>query len=114
MTETEYDAICGRIEKADSLPASVREEYQEVYNGLTTQALQYEFGHKRFPLYMVKDESVRMIVEALLRDHAALLAAGSAQEYRAQALRVLAACMALVAEDADKALPAFGYKEAGA
>jgi hypothetical protein len=114
MTQDEYDALCARLDKANHLSAAVREEYQELYDSLVAQALQYEFEHKRFPLHMVTDENVRMAVEYLHNDHMAMLRAESVDQYRAQAVRVLSACMALVSEDADKALLAFGYREVGA
>ena len=114
MTRDEYDALCARLDKANRLPAAAREEHQTLYDGLCKQALQYEFEHKLFPLHMILDDGVRMAVEYLHNDHAAMLQAESVDQYRAQAVRVLSACMALVAEDADKALKAFGYREAGA
>lgn len=111
MTRREYQALCARLEKANRLPAAVREEHRAAYDSLRRRALDYEFAHKLLPLHAIVDDNVRMVVEYLHNEHAALLRAGNAQVYGARAARVLAACMALVAEDADRALAAFGYQE---
>lgn len=111
MTPDEYGALCARITTAKRLPQAVLDRHKAAYDALCARALEYEFAHKRFPLREIVDDGVRMVVEHLLNSHAAMLRAESAEAYRAQAMRVLAACLALVAEDADRALAAFGYPE---
>lgn len=115
MTKQEYDAICARIDKAESLPEdAMREPYvRRAYHDLCDQAAEYErcvlgcyFEHS------IHDATTRDIVRQLMDDLDDQRDICDSQIYARGAQRVFADLLALASTPDERVLEIFGYKPA--
>ena len=113
MTRQEYDAICARIDKAESLPEdAMRERYvRNAYHDLCDQAAEHERAMGVYFNNTIHDRLTRDIVHKLLDDVDSLRDVVDSATRTQKAGTILSDLMALATTPDERVLEIFGYKE---